>query len=607
MEGQVSRTQVAMMSDDDMSWDLSPVVSGTSPEEVHELLQRVIAETEAFSAKYLDKIESMKPETLKKVIEEFESFFVQFSDLSLYCRLSFSANSEDGVAVQLNQWGQEARARFEQLTTPFQFRLGRIAHQSKELVQDPALARYRHYLEKLAAWAPYQLSEEEEKIIVAKDLYGIQLFQELRQTWVSKKKYEVEIDGEKRTLPYSSLSALRMNPDREVRKMASALEYRSYHDDSLLHAYALRSICADHLSMTKKRGMPSPMTQSLLDQDVDERTIESLLSAIKNTADKYQEFLKLKAKILGLEKLAGYDVIAPMITKSTWSLDWANARQLVVDAYTSFDKEMGSIVKDMFDGNRVDAASRVGKRSGAFCASWLKNKTSFVQTTYDKSLNDLSTLAHENGHAVQGHYAQHAQSPLSKSPGHCLAEMGSVFGELLLSERMLNLAESKEQKLEILGELLTRFFYVVYYVGVRVLFEKSVYERIAAGDMIDANTACSLWSGAKASIFGDSVDWEAAEYIDYEWARIPHFYIPNFRFYNYSYSFAQMLVFALYEAYKQEGPTFAKRFKELLSKGGSQSPHDQLLEFGYDISDPAFWELGAKQAERFLDELRELL
>jgi oligoendopeptidase F len=103
------------------------------------------------------------------------------------------------------------------------------------------------------------------------------------------------------------------------------------------------------------------------------------------------------------------------------------------------------------------------------------------------------------------------------------------------------------------------------------------------------------------------VDWDAAEYMEYEWARVPHFYMANFRFYNYSYSFAQMLVFALYEAYKEGGEDFAERFKKLLGVGGSKSPHDQLLEFGYDIADPKFWELGAKQADRFLKQLNDLL
>jgi oligoendopeptidase F len=140
---------------------------------------------------------------------------------------------------------------------------------------------------------------------------------------------------------------------------------------------------------------------------------------------------------------------------------------------------------------------------------------------------------------------------------------------------------------------------------VRALFEKSVYDSIKAGKTIDAETACDLWDAAKKRIFGDVVDW--TEWMEYEWARIPHHFIPNFRFYNYSYSFAQMLVFALYNAFKEEGPAFMDRFKPLLGGGNTKSVREHLSDFGYDLSDPSFWELGAKQADKFLNEFKKLV
>jgi oligoendopeptidase F len=167
------------------------------------------------------------------------------------------------------------------------------------------------------------------------------------------------------------------------------------------------------------------------------------------------------------------------------------------------------------------------------------------------------------------------------------------------------MAESKEQKIEILSTLLNGFFYTVYYVGLRALFEKSVYATIVDGKLVDADTACKLWNAAKEKVFGDIIEWN--DYMEYEWARIPHHFMANFRFYNYSYSFAQMLVFALYEVYQEEGDAFKPRFRTLLGGGGIKSVREHLLDFGFDISSPAFWELGAKQANRFLEELKTLL
>ena len=595
------------MADDTMTWDLTQIVQGASVQEIQEVLQSRIDEFEAFSEKYFKDIDTMSPSEINTLLQEYERFYIQLTDLCQYCKLRFDANSMDKEAAQMHQWSEQTRSKFDQLSAPMKIVLGKRIFENPTLLESPELSRYVHFLEKMAAWTPFRLSEKVEKLVKAKDLHGIYLVSQLRRSWVSEKSFEVEIENERKTLPYTSLGALRVSPDREVRKTASSILYKSFHDDKLLHAYALRSICADHISMTRLRNMPSPMTQSFLDQDVDSKTIESLLNAIENTANRYQEFLKLKAKIMGLDRLAGYDVIAPITRESSWSFSWAEAKSIAIESYSSFDHEFGSIVEDMFRGRRVDAENRLGKRSGAFCAPWYAKKKSFVHTTYNDTLSELLLLSHELGHAVQSYYAFRDQSALSRSPGACLSEMGSIFGELLITEKILHLSESKEQKIEILGELLSRYFYMVYYVGFRALFEKSLYEAIENGRLIDAETACDLWRKARQRIFGDSVDWDEAEYMEYEWARIPHFFMANYRFYNYSYSFAQMLVFALYEAYNEGGDDFTKRFKRLLGMGGSMSPHDQLMEFGYDIADPKFWELGAVQADSFLRKLRELL
>jgi oligoendopeptidase F len=183
--------------------------------------------------------------------------------------------------------------------------------------------------------------------------------------------------------------------------------------------------------------------------------------------------------------------------------------------------------------------------------------------------------------------------------------MGSIFGELLLTDKMLKMAETKEQKIEILSHVLGTYFYTVYYVGLRAFFETSLYETIMSGIVLDAETACDLWNAAKKRIFSDSVDWN--DYMEYEWARFGHTFLPNRRYYNFSYSFAQLLVFALYEVYKQEGSVFIERFKELLAGGNTKSVRDHLKDFGFDITDPKFWELGAKQANRFLEEFKKLI
>ena len=167
------------------------------------------------------------------------------------------------------------------------------------------------------------------------------------------------------------------------------------------------------------------------------------------------------------------------------------------------------------------------------------------------------------------------------------------------------MSKTDTQRFEALSTTLNDYFYIVYYVGTRAIFEKMLYSVIEDGQNLDADLACELWDKAKRKIFGDAVDW--TDYMEYEWARIPHFFIPNFRFYNYSYSFAQMLVYAVFEEYQKDGEDFNSRFKKLLASGSSKSPKEQIAEFGYNLDDPGFWKMGPSQADHLLSELKKVI
>ena len=526
------------MTDPEISWDLSSMVGGSAPEEVKKKMDAIGEELDAFIPKHLEELATLAPAELAKAITAFEDLLLRALDLINYGNLRFNACTSDKEAIQLSAWSRDLRGKYDATRTTLKIRFGKRVQEDPSLLDAPELANYRHYLIRLLKEAPYHLSEDAEKVVIEKDINGIRLFSSLRGSWVAKKTFDVEVKGEAKKLTASELSALRVNPDRETRRMATVTLYKSLADDNLLHGMALRSICADHMKMVKIRGMPSPMTQSFLDQDVDAETIDALLEAIEGTSSSFHEFIKLKAKVMGLPKLEGHDVIAPMTENPVWIFDWDQARKIVTEAFATFDSELGAVIDDMFASKRIDAANRVGKTTGAYCASHPSARASFVQMTFNNTINDVYTLAHELGHAAQGHITKRMQSPINWNTSSCLAEMGSIFGELLLTDKLLEMSETDEQKKEILGQVLYGYFYVVYYVGMRALFEKSLYETIDSGKIIDAETACILWDAAKKRIFGDTVDW--TEWMEYEWARIPHHFMPNFRFYNYSYSLHRM-------------------------------------------------------------------
>jgi oligoendopeptidase F len=186
-----------------------------------------------------------------------------------------------------------------------------------------------------------------------------------------------------------------------------------------------------------------------------------------------------------------------------------------------------------------------------------------------------------------------------------MAEIGSIFGELLLTEQLINKAKTSEEKQTILAYVLDEFGMAAFQVSARVFFEQSMYEKIKQKSFLDGATISKLWVSARDEIYGDSVDW--LDSMKWEWTMKPHYYMPNYRFYNYPYVFAQLFVFALYRIYKESGHSFIPKFKGLLAAGSSKPPRELAAELGFDITDEAFWEKGMKQAEEFIDTLEKTL
>jgi len=483
--------------------------------------------------------------------------------------------------------------------------LGKLVQDRFELHKSPELINYRHLLDRSYQNLPYILSQVEEELIAEKDNNGISALSQLRESWVASQVLDVEIGGKKQALSMNQASSLLSSENRETRRIVSEAYYESFARDKLLHGTALRAICADHVNMTRRRKRPSFMTQSLIDQDVDEQTITTLLKTLEDEASSFQKYLHLKAVHLGYDRLLSYDVVAPWFSQSFWKSDWTNMKSSIIEAYDAFDDEIGNHVRSLFTDRRIDSEDKRGRRGGGFHWGCYEQKTSFIFITYNGTLSNAYTLAHELGHSVHHYFMNRHQSYLNTDASSCVSETGSIFGELLFTEQLLKECDNDELRIAILANVLNRFYRMSFSLGTFALFENSIYDAIGSGKILDADRACEIMRTTRQRIFGDAVEW--AKNSDYAWAMMGNLYRPNFRFYNYSYSFAQLLVFALFKDYKQNPSDFKERFKRLLSRGGSMSPRDQIAELGYDITKPDFWKLGIKQAESFLDDLKKLI
>ncbi|UCE95499.1 MAG: M3 family oligoendopeptidase [Candidatus Bathyarchaeota archaeon] len=593
------------MTKNEMVWDLSQLVESTEPVWIQEKLKSMVVEVEKFREQYHGKVINMSAKGILEFLEMKDELYLRFEGVMKYCRLMYSANSLDNVAKQLNDAAESALMKLGQAMAFVDIELAKLVSKTPSLFNDPALAEYRHFLERIAKRAPHILSEIEERLIIMKDKNGVNAWEKLQGDWLSTRTFKIEIDGEMKTLPYGKMRGLYQSPDRDLRKRAYQIVHKELGGYEIIWSSALRAVCDDHLQVSKLRKYEDSMTQSLIDNDVDKKTIESLMRTIENNVSLYQRYLRLKAKLMKLDKLADFDLFAPLPHVPDMKYNWQKSREEIVAAYGDFDREIGKWIDEMFDKKHIDGEIRRGKWSGAFCSSWISGKTAFILQSFNERIGDVYTQAHELGHAIHAYLGSRAQKPSNLEIGSCIAETGSIFGELLVTEQLLANAKTKEERQAILITILDEFGIAAFRVSARVFLEQDLYNALSQGRFLDGKAVAKMWVRARDRIFGNSVDWLDA--MQWEWTRTPHYFFANYRFYNYPYVYAQLFVFALYKLYKEQGAEFVPKLKKLLAAGSSESPRDLAAEIGLDIADEAFWEKGMKQAEEFIEMLEVTL
>ena len=593
------------MTVEDMKWDLSQLVEFDDPGWIEERLSAVVKESEEFRDKHRGKIEEFDASHVRQLLEAADKLQLTYEGAFKYAFLAYSADMTQEVCKKLYDRAQTSMMMVGQNTAFIDLELGKLLKAKPEFVNDPELAEYKHKLEVIIRKTPHMLSEELEQAIIAKDRNGVRAWYQLHGDWLATRTFDIEIDGEMKTLPYGEIVGLYQNPDRDLRKRAHEVVYSKLGEDQIVWTSALKAVNSDHVQVTKMRKWSTPMTQSLIDNDVDEETIGALMSIIEKNVGVIQKYLKLKAKVMGLEKLGNWDLEAPLPNSPEKKYTWDESRKLCVDAYTNFDPEIGVWMDEMYEKRHLDAEVRKGKRSGAFCATWFGGKSAYILQSYNGIMGDIYTSAHELGHAMHAYLGTRAQKPSNYEIGSCVAETGSIFGELLLTEKLLSTIDTKEEKQEILAYVLDNFTGAGFQVSARTFFETAIYDAIEKNKLIDGESISQMWLKARDKIFGDAVEWIPED--KWWWTMKLHFFIPNYRYYNYPYVYAQLFVFAMYRLYKEQGKDFVPKLRNLLSAGSSKSPRELASEIGFDITKEDFWQKGIDQFEVFLKMFEETL
>ncbi len=593
------------MTAEEMVWDLSQLVEKEDEEWVLSQLKAAVREAGAFRDRYRGRITSFSAKDLLDFLVESDDLQLKYDGVFQYCFLTYSADMTKARAQRLFNAAQRTRMQIEKTVSFVDLELGKLLSEQPGLVDDPVLSEYRHYLEGIMRRTPHMLSEKEEQLIVIKDRNGIEAWQQLQGDWLSTRTFEIDVDGEVKTMPYGQIIGLYQSPDRDLRRRTNKVVYEGLGKDQIVWASAIRAVCSDHLEMCRLRKYSDPMEPSLIVNDVERATIDSLMKTIEKNVGLYREYLRLKAKAMGLDRLGNWDIVAPLPTPTEKKFSWSDSRNIIVSAYREFDGEVGEWIDQMYERRHIDGEVRNGKRSGAFCSTWMSGKSAYILQSFNGTMGDVFTQAHELGHAMHAHLGTRAQRPTNYQVGPCIAETGSIFGELLLAEKLLSQAGSEEERRAILASVLDEFGIAAFQVSARVWFEQSLYDAIEAGKYLDGETIAELWCRARDRIYGDAVEWLPE--MKWEWTMKVHYYMANFRFYNYPYVYAQLFVYAMYRLYKEQGKEFVPRLKKILAAGSSRSPRELAAEIGFDITKEAFWQKGMDQFAEFIEMFRETL
>ena len=548
--------------------------------------------------KFLNKKISSKK--LLELIHKIEHITEKSSIIGGYASLQYSENTQSDEATSLltriSQFGSEIENRL--LFFDLWLKKQIDEKNARRLIKSSG--EFSQYLEFKRILAKYSLSEPEEKIINTLDVTGASALVKLYDKITNAFVYVVKIDGKKKRMNREELTTLVRNRKSKVREAAYKSLFSKYSENKGVTGEIYQNIVLnlkdEGIGM---RGFSSPIMIRNIANNVDEKTVKTLLDVCRKNAKVFQKYFKEKAKLLGMKKIRRYDLYAPRksnIKEKTYS--YGKSVKLVLESLDKFSPTLAKYASSVFSQNHVDSELRPGKVSGAFCSTPSPNKTPYVLMNFTGRSRDVFTLSHEIGHAIHSICAS-KNSILISDASLPLAETASTFSEMLLYDNLSELVSNEERKI-MLSEKIDDFYATIGRQSFFTLFEISAHQQIANSTTVDEISKTYLHNLNEQ--FGSSVN--VSEDFQTEWSCIPHFY--HAPFYCYSYAFGNLLSLSLFQRYKKEGSGFASTYTKILSAGGSKKPENLLQQFGIDITKSRFWQDGFDYIKTQVDELSRL-
>lgn len=578
-------------------WDLGKLYAGTSDPAIDADVRAALGRAKGLRERYYGKLADLAPAALLEAFQAFEALSNDMGKMGAYASLAFAENSNDEAAKGLYA---RMRAQLTEIHTEIQF-LDIELQQVPEARYDvflaaPELTKYRYYLERVRKYAPHTLSEGEERLAAIKDVTGVQAWTQLYVELTSGIKVKLPTaDGEKE-YTVSEARALRSDPDRKVRERATVAVLEAHAQREHVLTYVFNTVFEDHRQMTDLRDYQDPMASTLLEEDLDPAVVEALLSTTEQNYRIAQRYYRTKARVLGIQDFSTHDLLAPY-AQTVKEVPYEEGKRIVLESFASFSPKFEAEARGFFDGRYIDVPPAPGKQGGAFCSGMRPGLHPYVLLNYTNNLQDVLTLAHELGHGIHFLLAGERQTLFNYYPITPLAETASTFAEMVTVNRLLQLETDPLVRRQLLATRIEDAIATILRQVMYTRWEQKAHARRKEG-AVPAEEYCRMWSELNEQVYGRFVrtsDWD-----QWGWITIPH--LVKYRFYCYSYAFGQLLVYALYQQYREEGEAFVPKLMDLLAAGGEAPAHELLARIGVDIKDPSFWRKGFRLLEGMLEE-----
>jgi oligoendopeptidase F len=586
-------------------WDLTDLVDDSLKTKSDLFVENIKRKVKEFENNRVILKRDLGITIFEGLLRKIESIMEDLSIVNSFAQLKYAADTSSNEAASLVLQTEKLSSEISNKILFFDlwFKKELDENDAQRLV-DSISPVYREFLKYKRLLAKYSLNESEEKIINTLEVTGPTALVKIYDRMTNNFEFTIiRKRGKKKVIRTftnkEKLISLIRSPKAKEREFAYKALFKTYEKNSGVLGEIYQNLVTqwkdENISI---RGFNSPISVRNIYNNIDDTTIETLLSVCRKNVTMFHDYFKEKAKLIGVKKLRRYDLYAPISSKNTPKFTFKNATKLVLDTFSRFDPRFGTYTERLFKESHIDSEIRNGKTGGAFCYTVSPRRTPYVLLNFNGIMRDVSTMAHEFGHAIHSMFAYDKPILVSHAPLP-LAETASVFGEMLLNEEIYEKLNREKKKI-FLAEQIDDMYATIIRQAFFTIFEIEAHKNIVKQSVTIDNISEYYMNNLKAQ-FGDSI--HISDDFRWEWLYIPHFF--HTPFYCYAYSFGNLLVLSLYQQYREDGNSFISKYIKILSAGGSEKPETLLSDSGFNISDASFWQQGFDLIKTKINKLKE--